>query len=461
MENFINHEYIYKLLENGKKSTKQDIIQILEKARKKQGVSHEDVAALIQVEDKELLKKIFEVAGEIKESIYGNRVVVFAPLYISDYCVNNCVYCGYHKCHDFKRRRLTQEEIAEEVKLLEKMGHKRLALEVGEDPVHAPIEYVIDSLKTIYNTQNENGTIRRVNVNIAATTVENYKKLKEANIGTYILFQESYHKPTYEKMHPNCLKGDYNYHLTALHRAMEGGIDDVGAGVLFGLADPKFEVLGLMIHNEEMEKKFGVGFHTISVPRLRPSGGINLEKFPNIVSDEMFKKLVAVIRIAVPFTGIIMSTRETPEMRRDALKFGVTQVSSGSSTGVGGYKEREEKGSGEAQFKTSDERTPLEVLNSLLDDGYIPSYCTACYRMGRTGEKFMKLAKSGEIQNMCEPNAMLTLMEYVLDYGDAETCKKAEKVIKERTEKLKSEKVKEFIMESLEKLKEGGRDYYI
>ncbi len=461
MENFINHEYIYKVLEEGKNTSKEEIKSILDKARKKEGLSHEEVAALIQLEDKDLLKEMFEVAGEIKESIYGNRVVVFAPLYISDYCVNNCVYCGYHKCHEFKRRKLTQEEIANEVRILEKMGHKRLALEVGEDPVNAPIDYVIDSLKTIYNTQNENGTIRRVNVNIAATTVENYKKLKAANIGTYILFQETYHKPTYEKMHPNCIKGDYNYHLTSFHRAMEAKIDDVGAGVLFGLADPKFEVLGLMLHNEELERKFHVGFHTISVPRLRPSGGINLKNFPNLVDDEIFKKIIAVIRIAVPFTGIILSTRETAQMRKEALTFGVTQISSGSSTGVGGYTRREEHGAGEAQFKTSDERTPLEVLNGLLDDGYIPSYCTACYRKGRTGEKFMKLAKSGEIQNMCEPNAMLTLMEYVLDYGDKATCEKAERVIRERIEKLKSEEVKTFIKESMEKLKEGGRDYYI
>ena len=284
---------------------------------------------------------MYKIAGEIKESIYGKRIVMFAPLYVSDYCVNNCVYCGYKNCNTFKRRRLTQEEVAQEVKILEKMGHKRLALELGEDPVNAPIEYVLECLDTIYKTQNRNGEIRRVNVNIAATTVENYKKLKKANIGTYILFQETYNKPSYEAMHPKSLKGDYNYHLTAFDRAMEAGVDDVGAGVLFGLADPKFEVLGLMMHNEHLEKKFGVGFHTISMPRIKPAEGMTLENFPNLLTDEMFKKLVAIIRIAVPFTGLIMSTRETAEIRREVLKYGVSQVSAGSSTGVGGYTERE------------------------------------------------------------------------------------------------------------------------
>ena len=457
---YINHERVYELLEEGKKVTREDIINILEKARKKQGISHKDIAALLQLEDKELEKEMFKVAGEIKKSIYGKRVVLFAPLYISDYCVNNCVYCGYKKCNSFNRRKLTQDEIKEEVKILEKMGHKRLALELGEDPVNAPIDYVLESLDTIYKTQNENGNIRRVNVNIAATTVENYKKLKDANIGTYILFQETYHKPTYDVMHPNSLKSSYEYHLNAFDRAMEAGIEDVGGGVLFGLSDPKFEVLSLMMHNEHLEKEFGVGFHTISVPRLRQAEGVTLENFPNLLSDEMFKKVVAIIRIAVPFTGIIMSTREDEEMRRDALKIGVTQVSSGSSTGVGGYKQREE-GKSIEQFKTSDERTPIEVLNWLLDEGYIPSYCTACYRKGRTGETFMGLAKTGEIQKMCEPNALMTLMEYALDYGDESTCKKAEKLVIQEAEKINNESIRKFINDGIIKLKEGQRDIYI
>ena len=456
----INHEEVYKLLEEGKKATREDILSILEKAREKKGISHKDIASLLQLEDKELEKEMFKVAGEIKKSIYGKRVVLFAPLYISDYCVNNCVYCGYKKCNNFNRRKLTQDEIKEEVKILEKMGHKRLALELGEDPVNAPIDYVLESLETIYKTQNENGNIRRVNVNIAATTVENYKKLKDANIGTYILFQETYHKPTYDIMHPNSLKSSYEYHLNAFDRAMKAGIEDVGGGVLFGLSDPKFEVLSLMMHNEHLEKEFGVGFHTISVPRLRQAEGVTLENFPNLLSDEMFKKVVAIIRIAVPFTGIIMSTREDENMRRDALKFGVTQVSSGSSTGVGGYKQREE-GKTVEQFKTSDERTPIEVLNWLLDEGYIPSYCTACYRKGRTGETFMGLAKTGEIQKMCEPNALMTLMEYALDYGDESTCKKAEKLVMKEAEKINNEAIRKFINDGIIKLKSGERDIYI
>lgn len=457
---FIDHKYIEEVLESAKNATKEEIQEVLNRAKKSKGLSHRDIAVLLQTEDKEQLAEMYKIAGEIKESIYGKRIVMFAPLYVSDYCVNNCVYCGYKRCNTFKRRKLTQEEVAQEVRILEKMGHKRLALELGEDPVNTPIEYVLECLDTIYKTQNSNGEIRRVNVNIAATTVENYKKLKEANIGTYILFQETYHKPSYEAMHPKSLKGDYNYHLTAFDRAMEAGIDDVGAGVLFGLADPKFEVLGLMMHNEYLEKKFGVGFHTISVPRLKPAEGMTLENFPNILTDEMFKKIVAIIRIAVPFTGLILSTRETAEMRREVLKYGVSQVSAGSSTGVGGYEARE-KGESVEQFNTSDDRSPLEVLKSLLDDGYIPSYCTACYRKGRTGERFMKLAKSGEIQNVCEPNAMMTLMEFALDYGDKEILEKSEALIKKETEKIKRDSIKKLLKNNVEKLKKGERDLYL
>lgn len=457
---FIDHEYIEKILEEAKNATKEEINAVLERANKRDGLSYEDIAVLLQAEDEEDLKEIYKLAGEIKDSIYGKRVVMFAPLYVSDYCVNNCVYCGYQRCNEFGRRKLTMEEVREEVKILEKMGHKRLALELGEDPVNAPIDYVVECLDTIYKTQNENGEIRRVNVNIAATTVENYKKLNEAKIGTYILFQETYHKPTYEKMHPKSIKGDYNYHLTAFDRAMEAGVDDVGAGVLFGLADPKFEIIGLMMHNKHLEEKFGVGFHTISMPRLKPAKGMTLEQFPHLVNDDMFKKLVAIVRIAVPFTGIIMSTRETAEMRRELLKCGISQLSAGSSTGVGGYKDREE-GKEVSQFKTSDERTPLEVLKGVLDDGYIPSYCTACYRKGRTGERFMTLAKSGEIQNMCEPNAMATLLEFALDYGDKEILEKSEKVISKEIENIKREDIKNVLKSNLEKLRKGQRDLYI
>ncbi|NME64864.1 [FeFe] hydrogenase H-cluster radical SAM maturase HydG [Clostridium cadaveris] len=456
---FIDHEYIERILDEAKSATKEDIQNILEKAKKRNGLSHEDIAVLLQADDKNL-NEMYKIAGDIKNSIYGKRVVIFAPLYVSNYCVNNCVYCGYQRCNSFKRRKLTQEEVKDEVKILEKMGHKRLALELGEDPVNAPIDYVLECLDTIYKTQNSNGEIRRVNVNIAATTVENYRKLKKANIGTYILFQETYHKPTYDKMHPKSIKGDYNYHLTAFDRAMEAGIDDVGGGVLFGLSDPKFEVLALMMHNEHLEEKFGVGFHTVSFPRLKKAKGMDLESFPNLLDDNMFKKIVAITRIAIPFTGIIMSTRESAEMRRELLKYGVSQVSAGSSTGVGGYKEREE-GKEDEQFKTSDERTPLEVLKSLLDDGYIPSYCTACYRKGRTGERFMKLAKSGNIQYVCEPNAMMTLMEFALDYGDKEILEKSETLIKNEINNIKRDDVRELVKNNLEKLKKGERDLYL
>lgn len=457
---FIDHKYINDLLRSCEDVSKEDIEKVLNKAKERNGLSHRDIAILLQTEDKGQLKEIYKIAGEIKKSIYGKRIVIFAPLYVSDYCVNNCKYCGYKSCNTFNRRRLTQEEVAEEVKILEKMGHKRLALELGEDPVNAPIDYVIQCLDTIYKTQSENGMIRRVNVNIAATTVENYKKLKDVGIGTYILFQETYHRPTYEEMHTKCLKGDYDYHLTAFDRAMEAGIDDVGAGVLFGLADYKFEVLALMLHNQYLEEKYGVGFHTISVPRLKKAEGMSLEDYPNIVDDETFKKLVTIIRLAVPYTGIILSTRETANMRRELLGYGVSQISAGSSTGVGGYKKKE-KGEEVHQFITSDERSSLEIIKELLRDGYIPSYCTACYRKGRTGDRFMSLAKSGSIQYVCEPNAIITLKEFALDYGDEELCKLAEEVIKREVEAIGRDDIKNIVKENLDRLKDGKRDFYL
>lgn len=457
---FINHEYIYKILEETKNPSNEQIKEVLNRAKNREGLDYKDIAILLQAEDEKDLKEIYSLAGEIKKDIYGKRVVVFAPLYVSDYCVNNCVYCGYKRDNKFNRRRLTMDEVAQEVKILEQMGHKRLALELGEDPVNAPIDYVLECLDTIYKTQNNNGEIRRVNVNIAATTVENYKLLKEKGIGTYILFQETYHKPTYDKMHPKSLKGDYNYHLTAFDRAMEAGIDDVGSGVLFGLADPRFEVLGLMMHNAHLEEKFGVGFHTISVPRLQPANGVSLENYPHLLDDKMFKKIVAILRIAVPFTGLILSTRETPEMRKELLKYGVSQISAGSSTGVGGYKEREE-GKEVKQFKTNDERSPIEILKELLSDGYIPSYCTACYRKGRTGDRFMSLAKSGNIKYVCEPNALMTLLEFTLDYGDEELYKKSLEIIDKEVENIEREDIKSLTKESMEKMKKGQRDFYL
>ncbi|WP_251860622.1 [FeFe] hydrogenase H-cluster radical SAM maturase HydG [Clostridium sp. Marseille-Q2269] len=456
---FINHDYIENLLKEAENATNEDVEKVLDKACSKEKLTHKDIAVLLQIKDEKLLSRMFKIAGDIKKSIYGNRIVLFAPLYISDYCVNNCVYCGYKSCNGFNRRKLTQEEIKTEVRILEKMGHKRLALEAGEDPVNCPIDYVLESIKTIYDTQNENGNIRRINVNIAATTVENYKKLKDAKIGTYILFQETYHKPTYEKMHPKCTKGDYEYHLTSFHRAMEGGINDVGAGVLFGLYNYKFEVLSLMIHNEELEKQFGVGFHTISVPRLKKAEGMDIEKFPYLVDDESFKQIVTILRIAVPFTGIILSTRESAEMRKEVIEYGVSQVSAGSCAGVGGYKAGEE-GKNTNQFIIEDHRSHLQVLKELIDDGHIPSYCTGCYRKGRTGDRFMSLAKSGNIQYVCQPNAIMTLMEFLLDYGDDELKEKGEKLIKEEINKIQREDIKNTVIENIQKIKNGERDLF-
>lgn len=455
----IDHKYIYSLLEEGKNATKEEIKQVLDKAKKKQGLSHRDIAILLEAENDEDLRDIFKRAGEIKKEVYGNRIVIFAPLYLSDYCVNNCTYCGYKSENNFNRRKLNKEEIQEEVKLLENMGHKRLAIEAGEDPTNCDIDYIVDSIHAIYETYNEKGNIRRVNVNIAATTVEDYKKLKGANIGTYILFQETYHKPTYEKVHPNSLKGDYEYHLTAFNRCIEAGIDDVGAGVLFGLYDYKFEVLALMLHNEYLEKEYGVGFHTISVPRMKKAKGMDLDLYPHLVTDKEFKKIVAIIRLAVPYTGLILSTRESHEMRKEVIEYGVTQISAGSCTGVGGYKE-EESAEDSTQFQVSDNRKPLDVLKELIKDGHIPSYCTACYRMGRTGDRFMKLAKAGEIQYVCEPNAILTLLEYSMDYGDKDFETIVNSMIDREIEQMEDKIMKAKLLEKIDSIRKGERDLY-
>ncbi len=460
--NFINEKLIDELLNQGKNISDSQVEEVLKKARLRKTLDVKDVVTLLNSNTDKQLKEIYKIAGEMKKEIYGDRIVVFAPLYISNYCVNNCVYCGYKRDNKFDRRKLNRVEIQEEVKLLEKMGHKRLALEVGEDPNNCDIDYIIDSIDAIYSTKSDNGAIRRVNINIAATTVENYKKLKDANIGTYILFQETYHKPTYELMHPNSIKSNYEYHLNSFTRAMEAGIDDVGAGVLFGLADWKFEVIALMQHNEYLEKTKGVGFHTISVPRLKKADGMDLNEFPNMIDDETFKKLVAILRIAVPFTGIILSTRESSELRKEVVKYGVSQVSAGSCTGVGGYKEGETKEKAESQqFSVADERTPLEVLKELIDEGYLPSYCTACYRSGRTGDRFMQLAKSGDIQNVCQPNALMTLMEYAMDYGDDELQKKVFGILERELEKIKNIKMKEITRKNLELIKLGQRDFFV
>lgn len=457
---FINHDYINSVLKEAKNATKEDIQKVLDKASNREKLSYEDIAVLLQIEDKTMTDRLFKIAGEIKNEIYGNRVVLFAPLYISNYCVNQCTYCGFNSCNKFKRKKLTMEEIQTEVKILEKMGHKRLALEAGEDPKNCDINYILDALDAIYSTTNENGAIRRVNVNIAATTVDDYRSLKEKGIGTYLLFQETYHKPTFIKMHGNSIKNDYYYHLTAFDRAMEAGIDDVGAGVLFGLSDPKFEVLGLMMHNAHLEEKYGVGFHTISFPRLKKAEGMSLEDYPHIVDDEMFKKIVAITRLAVPFTGIIMSTRESAQMRNELLKYGVSQVSAGSMTGVGGYKAYED-GESIDQFEVGDHRSPMEVLKELVSDGYIPSYCTACYRTGRTGDRFMALAKSKEIHNVCTPNALTTLMEFLLDYGDEELITMGQDLISKEISKIERDDIKNIVINNISALKQGERDLYL
>jgi len=455
---FIDDSYITELLSKSKNTNDNEINKILDKAENFEGLKHNEIAALINTEKKEHWDRIFKIAGKIKEHIYGQRIVMFAPLYISDYCVNKCEYCGFRCDNKFNRHKLTMEEIKKEVEILEKMGHKRLALEAGEDPVNCPIEYVLECIKTIYSMKTGNGEIRRVNVNIAATTVENYKKLKEIGIGTYILFQETYHKKTYEKMHIAGPKKNYIYHTTAFDRAMEGGIDDVGGGVLFGLYDYKYEILGLMLHNEHLEEKFGVGFHTISVPRICPTEGIEHEEYKYAVNDEDFKKLVALIRIAVPFTGMIISTRENENMRKELIKIGISQISGGSSVEVGGYTKREHNSS---QFRVADERTAQDIIYWLMDEGLVPSFCTACYRKGRTGDRFMSLAKSGNIKNVCLPNALMTLKEYSIDYGSEKFTEKAEKLISDKINYIENEKVRELVKNNMKLLEEGKRDLYI
>lgn len=461
MSLFINHSYIEETLKKSINPSAEDIRAILKRAEKREGLSHEDLAQLLQCEDQSLIQEMFKAAGKIKDDIYGDRVVMFAPLYVSDYCVNSCTYCGYKHCNEFGRRKLTMDEIRQEVRILEKMGHKRLAFEAGEDPANCPMDYVLEAIKTIYETYHENGNIRRINVNIASTTVENYKLLKDAEIGTYILFQETYNKPAYENYHPTGPKHNYDYHLTAFDRAMEAGIDDVGGGVLFGLYDYKFEVMGLMLHNEHLEAKYNVGFHTISVPRLRPAEGVDLEQYPHMLSDDEFKKVIAIIRLAVPFTGMILSTRESAEMRKQMINCGISQVSAGSCTGVGSYKEHEEGNEEVTQFITEDHRSPLEVIKSLIDDGLVPSYCTACYRSERTGDRFMQLAKSGSIKHVCGPNALMTLMEYIQDYGDDELHEKGRKLIYEHAEAIEREDIKKLLLANLEKIENGERDLFL
>lgn len=435
------------------------IDEILAKAAEYKGLTYREAAVLLECDREDLVEKIYTLAKKVKEKIYGKRIVMFAPLYLSNYCVNACRYCPYHyENKNICRKKLTQEEIKAEVIALQDMGHKRLALETGEDPVNSPIEYVLESIKTIYSVKHKNGAIRRVNVNIAATTVENYKKLKDAGIGTYILFQETYHKPTYEYLHPKGPKHNYAYHTEAMDRAMAGGIDDVGIGVLFGLYQYRYDFVGLLMHAQHLEDANGVGPHTISVPRIRPADDVDVNEFPNAITDALFKKIVAILRLAVPYTGIIISTRESEQSRAEVLDVGVSQISGASRTSVGGYVEGEREEPTE-QFEINDTRTLDEVVHWLCSLGYIPSFCTACYREGRTGDRFMRLAKSGAIANVCQPNALMTFKEYLEDYASEETKKIGEETIMKELARIPDEKVKDLATKYIDELIGGKRDF--
>ncbi len=466
-EEFINDGEIRATLEyaEANENNRELILSIIEKARPRKtetgtvcsGLSHREASVLLACEDEDLIEKIYEVAEEIKLAFYGNRIVIFAPLYLSNYCVNGCVYCPYHiKNKNIARKKLTQEEVKAEVIALQDMGHKRLAIEAGEDPVNNPIEYILECIKTIYSVHHKNGDIRRVNVNIAATTVENYRKLKDAGIGTYILFQETYHKESYEKLHPTGPKHNYDYHTEAMDRAMEGGIDDVGLGVLFGLEMYKYEFAGLLMHAEHLEAVHGVGPHTISVPRIKKADDIDPTAFDNSISDDIFAKITACIRLAVPYTGMIISTRETEETRTKLLRLGISQVSGGSRTSVGGYTQ-EERPHDTEQFDVSDQRTLDEVVAWLMENGHIPSFCTACYREGRTGDRFMALCKNGQIINCCHPNALMTLTEYLVDYASDRTKEIGFKMIDKEIERVTKDKVKAIAKQNIEDIKNSNR----
>ncbi len=461
-EEFINHGEILETLAyaHENRNNRELIESILEKARQRKGLSHREATVLLDCELEDCNQQIYELAQQLKKDFYGSRIVMFAPLYLSNYCVNGCVYCPYHlKNKHIARKKLTQEEVRKEVTALQDMGHKRLALEAGEDLVNNPIEYILECIKTIYSIKHKNGAIRRVNVNIAATTVENYRKLKEAGIGTYILFQETYHKESYLQLHPTGPKHDYAYHTEAMDRAMEGGIDDVGLGVLFGLELYRYEFAGLLMHAEHLEAAFGVGPHTISVPRIKRADDIDPSVFDNGINDDIFAKIIACIRIAVPYTGMIISTRETPACRERVLKLGISQISGGSRTSVGGYAEPEEEDECSEQFDVSDKRTLDQVVNWLMKQGYIPSFCTACYREGRTGDRFMALCKNGQIVNCCQPNALMTLKEYLMDYGSEDTRAVGEALIEKELAAITNEKVLRLTKENLKNIEDGKRDF--
>ncbi len=456
---FISHDEINLTIDYAKenKNNLELIEQIIDRAADCKGLSHREATLLLECEDQRLINKMFDLAQKIKHQIYGNRIVMFAPLYLSNYCINSCVYCPYHiQNKTIPRKKLSQEEIKREVIALQDMGHKRLALEAGEHPTENPLEYILESIKTIYSIHHKNGAIRRVNVNIAATTIDDYKKLRDAGIGTYILFQETYHREDYMKLHPRGPKSNYEWHTEAMDRAMQAGIDDVGIGVLFGLERYLYDFVGLLMHAEHLEATYGCGPHTISVPRICPADDINTDDFDNTISDDIFQHIVAVLRIAVPYTGMIVSTRESAESRAKVLKIGVSQLSGGSRTSVGGYEKAEEETS---QFDVSDNRSLDEIVNWLLESGYIPSFCTACYREGRTGDRFMALAKNGQIANCCQPNALMTLKEYLEDYAHEDTRLKGEAIIEKELNFVKHDKVRRIAVENLKKIALGQRDF--
>ena len=459
-EEFINHAEIMDTLEYARahKDDKTLLSEILAKAALRKGLNHREAAVLLLCEDETVTEQMNRLARQIKLDFYGSRIVIFAPLYLSNYCVNGCTYCPYHaKNKHISRKKLTQEDIVREVTALQDMGHKRLAIEAGEDPLHNPISYILECIDTIYHIHHKNGAIRRVNINIAATTVDHYRLLKEAGIGTYILFQETYHKESYLSLHPTGPKHDYNYHTEAMDRAMQGGIDDVGLGVLFGLDKYRYEFAGLLMHAEHLEAAFGVGPHTISVPRLRHADDIDPDQFDNGIDDDTFAKIVACIRIAVPYTGMIISTRENQQSRERVLHLGISQISGGSRTSVGGYCEPEPEDEKSEQFDVSDTRTLDEVVRWLMEMDYIPSFCTACYREGRTGDRFMSLCKSGQIQNCCHPNALMTLKEYLTDYASPETAAIGNRLIEKEVLNVPNEKARKIVLENLRLIEQDNR----
>ncbi|WP_407314382.1 [FeFe] hydrogenase H-cluster radical SAM maturase HydG [Desulfosporosinus sp. SB140] len=462
-QDFIIDEEIRNSLNEGTDKAKdKDLVRaILDKAKTCQGLTHREAAILLNIDDKNVIEEMFKTAKEIKETIYGKRIVLFAPLYISSYCVNGCVYCGYQACNkNLKRSKLTMEQLEEEIRVLESLGHKRIVIEAGEDPVNCTMDYIIEVIKKIYSLKFANGSIRRININVAATTVENYKRLKDAEIGTYTLFQETYNQKVYEEMHPTGPKHDYNWHTTAMDRAMEAGIGDVGIGVLYGLYDFKYETIAMLMHAEHLEDAFGVGPHTISVPRLRAAEGVNLNDLPYLVPDDDFKKIVAVLRLAVPYTGMILSTREEAGFREEVLALGISQYSAGSCTGVGAYSKEHgiNKTEEKPQFEVADHRSPMEVIKSLCLSGYMPSYCTACYREGRTGDRFMALAKAGQIHNVCLPNALLTFKEFLIDYADEELKELGRKAIEKGLQDIPKEVARKAAEEKLKRIAAGERD---